>query len=135
MSMKSIFTDVINRGGFDLGGLLNRIDAYHIEGKLTDADRDELYAKARGSAKPENSVDVMAKLIELESRIAELEKQYVSGESGGSEPSAPAEYVPGRWYYNGDRVTFDGKVYTCTAPEGVVCTWSPYEYPAYWEAE
>lgn len=26
-----------------------------------------------------------------------------------------------------------GSVYTCIAPAGVVCTWSPDEYPAYWE--
>lgn len=133
MSMKSIFADVINRGAYDLSGLLKNIDKYHIEGKLTDADRDELYAKARGGAKPENSVDVLAKLQELEFRVSKLEQAG----SGNDTPDAgvPAEYVPGRWYHKGDRVTFGGKVYTCTAPEGVVCTWSPSEYPAYWQAE
>lgn len=133
MSMKSIFTDVINRGSYDLSGLLGRIDAYHIEGKLTDAERDELYAKARGGAKPEHSVDLMAKLQELESRVSKLEQAETGSETPDAD--APAEYVSGRWYYNGDRVAFSGKVYTCTAPEGVVCTWSPSEYPAYWQAE
>lgn len=48
--MKTIFENVIERGGYDLTGLLNRIDSYHVMGKLTDAERDELYAKARAGA-------------------------------------------------------------------------------------
>ena len=43
------------------------------------------------------------------------------------------EYTVGKWYYNGNKVSFDGKNYNCIAPEGVVCVWSPTEYPAYWE--
>ena len=41
-------------------------------------------------------------------------------------------YTAGKWYYRGDRVRFDQNVYTCIAPDGVVCVWSPLEYPAYW---
>ena len=42
-------------------------------------------------------------------------------------------YQSGTWYYRGDRVTFDEKVYICVAPAGVVCVWSPSEYPVYWQ--
>ena len=128
--MKSIFENVIARGQYDLIGLLKRIDSYHIDGKLTDAERDELYIRAREGAQPENSIDIMAKLTELETRIQKLE----SGETGA--PSdAPGEYAAGKWYYNGNRVTFGGAIYACTAPEGQVCTWSPAEYPAFWQKE
>lgn len=48
--MKTIFEQVISRGGYDLTALLANIDRYHIEGKLTDDDRDSLYAMARGDA-------------------------------------------------------------------------------------
>ena len=34
---------------------------------------------------------------------------------------------------NGAGVTFESKKYDCIAPEGVVCTWSPAEYPTYWQ--
>lgn len=44
-----------------------------------------------------------------------------------------ADYVPGTWYYRGDKVRFADAVYTCVAPAGVVCVWSPTEYPAYWQ--
>lgn len=128
--MKNIFKSVIKTGGFDLPDMLRKIDSYHIGGKLTDTDRDELYTLARGAADPSANLDLMAKLVELEARIERLEE----GQAEQPEPDqAPAEYAPGKWYRTGDRVTFEGTVYTCTAPEGVVCTWSPAEYPAYWQ--
>lgn len=124
--MKSIFMNVIDRGGYDLNGLLKRIDSYHIEGKLTDAERDELYARARVGARAEDGVNLWNKVMELESRVRALE--------GGDTPTQAAEeYKPGKWYYAGNRVTFQGKVYTCIAPEGTVCVWSPADYPAYWQ--
>ena len=127
--MKGIFESVIKRGGYDLGGLLKKIDSYHIEGKLTDAEKDELYAKARAAAQPSGSVDVLAKLQELEGRVRMLEAGEGSLEPADEYP----EYIAGKWYYAGDKITHGGKHYVCTAPEGVVCTWSPEEYPAYWE--
>ena len=125
--MKTIFESVINRGGYDLSGLLKKIDSYHIEGKLTDAEKDELYRKARGEAAP--NVDVMAKLMELEDRVRKLE----SGDAPAQDDYP--EYVVGKWYYKGDKITYAGKHYVCVAPDGVVCTWNPDEYPAYWEIE
>ena len=132
--MKKLFENVIARGGFDLGVMLKKIDSYHVEGKLTDAEKDELYAQARAGAKTEASVDVLAKLEELEARVRALEEGGSS--TGGNETGdTVAEYVPGKWYYAGDRVTFEGKRYVCSAPKGVVCVWSPGVFPAYWEAE
>ena len=128
--MKKLFENVIARGGYDLGVMLKKIDSYHVEGKLTDDEKDELYAQARAGAKTEASVDVLAKLEELEARVRVLEEGGGSSGSGADEPEA---YVPGKWYYAGDRVTFEGKRYACIAPQGVVCVWSPGEYPAYWE--
>ena len=60
--------------------------------------------------------------LTLEERVRSLEKAVV-----------PGNYTPGTWYYRGDKVSFQGAVYTCTAPDGVVCVWSPAEYPVYWE--
>lgn len=137
--MKAVFAGVINRGGYDLATMLAKIDAYHVEGKLTDAERDQLYALARGSADPSVGADVMAKLVELEGAVNTLKKEVAAlkGETEGDAEAEeqPTEYVAGKWYYNGDRVTFADCVYTCTAPVGQVCTWSPAEYPAYWEKE
>ena len=127
--MKTIFENVIARGDYDLAELLKKIDGYHIAGRLSDAERDELYEKARTGANPAESVDVLAKIAELERRVKALEDRQ---DSGTGSTDVPDEYVVGKWYYKNDKVMYDGKKYTCTAPDGVVCVWSPAEYPAYW---
>ena len=124
-----IFENVIAKGGYDLTDLLAKIDTYHIEGKLTDEERDDLVEKARVGASVAGSTDVMAKLEELDKRVKALE------ESGTTPDDEYPEYVVGKWYYNGDKITFEEEKYICVAPEGVVCTWSPAEYPTYWEKQ
>lgn len=115
---------------FDLSAMLERINTHHILGNLTGDERDRLESLARSKADPAGGLNVMAKLQELDARIAALE----NGNASAGDDAAAAEYVPGKWYYKGDLVTFGGSVYVCTAPEGQVCVWSPAEYPAYWEA-
>ena len=132
--MKTIFEEVINRGAFDLKGLLKRIDTFNIEGKLTDEDRDELYVKARNAANVNNSVDVIAKLAELEQRVIKLESASADNDNDTATGDTTAdEYVVGKWYYNGNKVMFEGAEYVCIAPESAVCTWSPKEYPSFWD--
>lgn len=128
--MKSVFASVIARGGYDLSAMLAKIDTYHIAGRLTDTERDELYAMARGGADALAEMDVRAKLAELEQRVTALES---GGASSGETAEEYPKYVPGKWYYRGAKTTHAGKRYICCAPDGVVCTWSPDEYPAYWE--
>lgn len=133
--MKSIFSSVIKRGCFDLTNMLSMIDRYHIEGKLSDVERDELYAEARSNADTEASIDYNSKVVELDCRMSKLEKkldELLENGNGVTENEEYPEYIVGRWYYEGAKVTHDGKRYICIAPNGVVCTWSPSEYPSYW---
>lgn len=130
--MKTIFEEVINRGMFDLTDLLKKIDTFNIEGKLTDEERNELYVKAREAADVANSADVIAKLIELEQRVIKLESASADNDTATGDTTAD-EYVVGKWYYNGDHISFEGAEYVCIAPEGSVCTWSPREYPVFWD--
>lgn len=125
----TIFKNVITKGDYDLSVLLARIDKYHIEGKIIDEEREELITMARAEASAVGGIDVIAKLEELDLRIKNIED--------GNVPVTPSEtyeeYVPGKWYYGGDKCASNGKNYVCTAPDGVVCVWSPVEYPAYWQ--
>ena len=127
--MYNILKNVISRKAYSLTDMLNKIDTLWTEDKISDAERDELISLARDNATSEHSVDVMAKLVELEQRI----KAHEEGETDTPTAETIEEYVVGKWYYRGNKVLFNGKVYECTAPEGVVCTWSPVEYPAYWK--
>lgn len=130
MNMKTVFESALN-SAFDLTDMLGKINTHHIAGNLTDADREDLIRKAREKADPFGGVDVMAKLQELEARVRALEEAKATG--GDTTEETVPEYQVGKWYYSGDKVLFEGVVKTCIAPAGVVCVWSPAEYPVYWE--
>lgn len=129
--MYNTLKNVISRGEFDLSKVTNRVNTLWVEGVLTDTQRDEILALARSGAKIENSSNLYEKVIELEERVRALETNRTPTDDTTSE-TIP-EYVAGKWYYNGDKVTFNGKTYECVAPGGAVCTWSPTEYPTYWK--
>lgn len=126
--MYNMMKEHINRGEYRLHEAQDKINKLWVMGHLTDEQRDELLGLMRNGAQAVNEVDLFDKVAELERRVKALE----SGASSGPVESLPA-YQPGKWYYCGDKVTFDGNIYECDAPEGVVCTWSPVEYPTYWK--
>lgn len=133
MGIKGIFEQTILRGGFDLAEMLERIDLYNVEAKITDEERESLYALARQHAAPQYNYDA-----EIEALWAAIRELQQGQQSGGTTPSEEwPEYVQPQGahdaYYNGDKITFNGVRYVCTVPQGIACVWSPAVYPAYWE--
>lgn len=127
MTIYEIIKSTIENKNYDLTGILEKIEKRCFEGQLAESERDELQTLARENADVKNSVDVMAKLQELEARVKALE------ESKQSEPQEEyAEFEVGKWYYAGDKISFNGKNYECVAPQGVVCVWNPNDFPTYW---
>lgn len=124
--MFEICKNVILGARFNLTDMLRKIDTLWVQGSLSDDEKAELVELAQSKADVGSSIDVLTKLQELDERVSALE--------GGSKPAAEyPEYVPGKWYYKDNKVTYEGKTYICVAPQGQVCTWSPSEYPVYWE--
>lgn len=128
--MKDIFERVIAQRNYDLTSMLARIDEYHIAGKLTDAEREALTASARTGADPATGMDLAAEIQRLWDAIRKLQ--------GVTDPAVVPDFIQPTGahdaYYNGDRVLFGGTVYTCVAPAGVACVWSPTTMPDYWQA-
>ena len=119
--------DVINTRRYVLADMLHKIDTLWAQGDIDDDQRTELIALAQGNADMTQEANVLTKIEELEQRVRALE-------TGNTEPGeAYPDYVVGKWYYNGDKITFEGGKYKCIAPDGVVCVWSPTEYPTEWE--
>lgn len=125
--MYDVIRDVINTQRYVLADMLHKIDTLWAQGDLDDEQRTELIALAQGNADMTQEVNVLTKIEELEQRVKALETG--STEQGEVYP----DYVAGKWYYKGDKITFEGVKYKCIAPDGVVCVWSPKEYPVYWE--
>lgn len=127
--MYTVVENVIKQGGYNLNDIILKIDTLWVNGSLDNEERDWLISLARSSAKTENSFDVFAKLDELEKRVRTLEKNTDTPTDTEEFP----EYQDGKWYYTGDKCSFEGVDYVCIAPDGVVCVWSPSAYPTYWE--
>jgi hypothetical protein len=128
--MYNIIKTVIEAGNFELTDIIRKIDTVWFEGKISDEEKAELVEMAQGKANPQHSIDLVAKVADLEKRVKALETQTPT------EPEDEEEYPPfeeGKWYYNGDKISFEGNNYVCIAPDGVVCVWSPSAYPTYWE--
>lgn len=128
--MYEIIKNVIQSGRYDLTDMLTKIDTLWVQSSLSDNERTELMNLARSGADPAQGVDVLAKLSDLDKRVAKLERAGATDPEPGEEYP---EYVAGKWYYKDDKCTYKGSKYICIAPDDVVCVWSPDEYPAYWQ--
>lgn len=128
--MYEIIKGVIQSGRYELTDILAKIDTLWVQGDLSDDERTELMNLARSGADPAQGVDVLAKLSDLDKRVAKVERAGATDPEPGEEYP---EYATGKWYYKDDKCTYKGSKYICTAPAGVVCVWSPDEYPAYWQ--
>ena len=133
---------VIANRNYQLSDTLSKLSRLWIEDQITEADYDFLVEYARENANPDSEGDVLAAVRVAQADVKELRDSIASladrvaaleGEEAEPEPTEYPEYEVGRWYYNGDTVSFEGKSYKCIAPAGQVCVWSPKDYPVYWE--
>ena len=80
---KEIFKTVILSGSYNLDELTYKIDKFYAEGKLTEADRDELLLMATENVNDSAQIDFYQKLVDLEHRIVALEtKDFVEWYAG-----------------------------------------------------
>lgn len=136
----SIYTDVTNviaAGGYDLADLLHRIDVLYAGGRLTDAEREDLYGLARAGADPDASKGTESdRISRLEAQILDLSDRVTALENDGTVPEPTIEeYDKKRWYRRGEKCIWKGKVYAWDvdgSQNGVLGVWSPEEYPAGW---
>ena len=128
--MKELFEQVIQRREYDLKSLLNCIDQYHIEGKLTDDERQELTQAAREGAAAE--YDYKGEINALWAAIRELQKEVAPPEPDDECPEFVQPTGAGTAYQVVDKVTFKGVRYVCRLPH---CVWSPADYPIGWQKQ
>ena len=104
--LEDVFSDVkVVCAKADLESVLAAVQAEAYNGEYTTEEGEE----------PEQQLTIADRVAALERAIPE-----------------PEEFASGAWYYRGDMVKFEGSVWICVAPAGVVCVWSPADYPAYW---
>lgn len=133
--MFDVVMNVIKSKNYELKDILTKIDTLWVQGSITEKQRLSLITEAQNNAMVENSIDILSKLYDLDRRVTALENKDKTNEptEDGTELPTYPPYETGVWYYRDDVVSFDGQNHICVAPEGAVCTWSPTEYPPYWE--
>lgn len=73
MTVYEIYKNVINNGDFVLSSMEEKIETVYAQDKITAEERTELLDLASNMARPEKQIDIVAKLAELEQRIAVIE--------------------------------------------------------------
>lgn len=135
--MYDVIKNVLMSGSFELSNILAKIDTLWLQGRVADAEREELIAMARTKADPVQSyAPWQAQIDALAKRVAALEdkEKETDTETSTEEYTDYVQPVGAHdAYYNGAKVTFNAKRYVCIAPEGVAVVWSPEVYPAYWQ--
>lgn len=141
--MFEIFQTIINAGGYDLADLTERIKTIYAMGELADDEMTQLIEQAQDNAKPDNSYAPLADRVKaIEEWMMTVEERLSKLETGSStnpgEPEKPAdewpEYVQPTGahdaYHVGNKITYNGKHYTCIY-DG--CVWTPDAYPQGWQ--
>ena len=128
--MKEMFEQVIQLGNYDLKTLLDRIDQYHIEGRLTDEERLDLIMQARKGAEPE--YDYAGEINALWAAVRALQQNVSPPTEEDEWPEFVQPTGAGTAYQVGDKITFRGERYICVLAH---CVWSPADYPAGWEKQ
>ena len=77
MNVYEIYRNVISTGEYRISDMEERIETVYAQGKITAEERASLIALANDSARDALQIDVIAKLADLESRIAVLESAGV----------------------------------------------------------
>lgn len=127
--MKEMFEQVIALKNYDLKTLLDRIDQYHIEGRLTDEERLELSMKARDGVTQD--YDYKGEIDALWAAVRALQ-QAASSDEKDEWPEFVQPAGAGTAYQVGDKITFKGEKYICVLAH---CVWSPADYPSGWQKQ
>ena len=99
--MYNVIKIVITSKRYELKDILTKIDTLWVQGSLTDEQRLELIDLARNNAMISNSIDMLAKLDNLDKRVKTLEEALAaldkesadeeSSESGDIEIETPED--------------------------------------------
>lgn len=143
--MFETFRTIINAGGYDLDDLTQRIKTLYAMGELAEEEMNQLLEQAQTDAKPDDSYAPLADRVKaIEEWETTIEERLSKLESGSSTDPGETEEPGDKWpeykqptgahdaYRVGDKITYNGKHYTCVL-DG--CVWSPDTYPQGWQEE
>lgn len=143
--MFKTFQTIINVGGYDLTDLTQRIKSMYAMGELSEDEMGQLLEQAQTNAKPDDSYAPLPDRVKaIEEWETTVDERLAKLESGSSTDPSELEEPADEWpeykqptgahdaYHVGDKITYNGKHYTCVM-DG--CVWTPDTYPQGWQEE
>lgn len=143
--MFATFQTIINAGGYDLADLTQRIKTMYAMGEFTEDEMEQLLKQAQDNAKPNDSYAPLADRVKaIEEWETNIEERLTKLESSSSTNPGALEEPADEWpeykqptgahdaYHVGDKITYNGKHYTCVYAG---CVWTPDTYPQGWREE
>ncbi len=143
--MFATFQTIINAGGYNLSDLTERIKTLYALGELSEEEMKQLIEQARTNAKPDDSyAPLNERVTAIETWQREVENRLDKLEAGSPTEPGELEEPADEWpeykqptgahdaYHVGDKITYNGKHYTCVY-DG--CVWTPDAYPQGWQEE
>lgn len=139
--MFTTFQTIINSGGYDLADLTQRIKTLYAMGELTEDEMKQLLEQAQDNAKPDDSYAPLADRVKaIEEWMTTVDERLAKLKGASTEPGELADEWPEYKqptgahdaYHVGDKITYNGKHYTCVYAG---CVWTPDAYPQGWREE
>lgn len=143
--MFATFQTIINTGGYDLADLTQRIKTMYAMGEFTEDEMEQLLKQAQDNAKPDDSYAPLADRVKaIEEWETTIEERLSKLETGSQTDPGALEESADEWpeykqptgahdaYHVGDKITYNGKHYTCIYAG---CVWDPDTYPQGWREE
>ena len=127
--MFEILKRKIERKDYKLETMIEKIRILFADDEITKKEKDELENLARQNANAENSYAPLQEQIDEAFAEINLLKQTVE-QPKEEYPEYVAPSGAHDAYKIGDKITYNGKKYTCKLDN---CVWSPETYPAAWE--
>lgn len=107
--MFNIIKTAIQKGGYKLSDIREKIQKMYVRGMLTEAEMAELLEMASSHVSAEGErPDVLAMLQSLSQRIEAIEKHLSGNASTEHEEWKPWDGISNKYQY-GDIVSFEGK--------------------------
>ena len=131
--MFDTFQTIINAGGYDLADLAQRIKTLFALGELSEDEMKQLLKQAQDNAKPDDSYAPLADRVKyIEERLSKMEYGSPTDPNGLADEWPEYKQPTGAHdaYHVGDKITYNGKHYTCIY-DG--CVWTPDAYPQGWQ--
>lgn len=132
--MRDVIARQIDCANFNLADMIGRIEYYHVAGRLTNNEMEELIRRAQDKAMESLEIEPKTEILALWEAVHSLQDQVTALQGVQEDPEQYPPFVQPSGahdaYRQGQGCTYNGKHYVSLIDNN---TWAPDVYPQGWE--